>query len=358
LDKPCNTPGTAGDGWPPTSVWPGYFCTQTLATGCSFDLRGQSRCGITTYSSLPPQDQYLSDHTMGGLSSLADYCPLYSTTKSCVDNTNTGSSDEYYGVNSRCFVDSLTDATSIGGSSSVGSMVNSAFNQVTQQMGCYESYCAFETNTTTLVMKVVVDNLAYLCPADKSISVSGKAGSIVCPPATQIVAVCANEPIDTSYPIIDSISPAAGKPNDTIQVYGTGFQMLANVSVDADCQTVTWVSSNQLTCVLASQDSYKDPLYIGALSSISTKKTVTVTNPDKRGTALVDAFELSVDFNLSAIDNFFALMARNPINTAIVCVAIFLGCLCCIYCMCAGRRSGGNNARSRRKDYRASGHYF
>jgi hypothetical protein len=50
-------------------------------------------CGVygavfTLCDAVPTQDQYLSDHTMGGLSPLADYCPLYSTTKSCVDNTS------------------------------------------------------------------------------------------------------------------------------------------------------------------------------------------------------------------------------------------------------------------------------
>ena len=116
-----------------------------------------------------------------------------------------------------------------------------------------------------------------------------------------------------------------------------------------------------------------------------------VENPDGRKAALLDAFELTIDFNIDALTGFIDLMVRNPLNTALVgiacnarpvsvraavvalfsspcvrrcaCVcsasrhaaAVLLGCLCCIYCCCSSS-GGGNNAKSRRRDY--GGFYF
>lgn len=76
LTKKCNSKDSdAGGGWPTPTTWPGYFCAdkqandmrstrvcggdaQSLvsqATSCAFDLRGKARCGIASYSSIPPE---------------------------------------------------------------------------------------------------------------------------------------------------------------------------------------------------------------------------------------------------------------------------------------------------------------
>lgn len=93
------------------------------------------------------------------------------------------------------------------------------------------------------------------------------------------------------------------------------------VMIDAPVLTVTFNSDTELVVVVASQDSFKDPRHLAALSALTEKKSVIVENPDGRKAALLDAFELTIDFNIDALTGFIDLMVRNPLNTALVGIA-------------------------------------
>merc|ERR1712146_103786 len=98
-------------------------------------------------------------------------------------------------------------------------------------------------------------------------------------------------------------------------------------------------------------DMFKSPTHI-----TQPEKSVILTNPDGRSTALVDGFSIEIELGTNVITNLFDLAVKNPMNTAILGIAFILSILCCIYCCCSG--SQGSSAKSRRKDYHGNGYYF
>ena len=110
-EKACND----DDGWPRKDAFPGYYCTDKRDTSCSFDLKGKARCGLIDWSAadIPNSQRYFGTSSgKGGLSQLADFCPYYSTTEFCSDESKKGSGGEKYGENSLCFANSLADLSS------------------------------------------------------------------------------------------------------------------------------------------------------------------------------------------------------------------------------------------------------
>jgi len=339
-------------GWPKAEVWPGYTCSDSLETGCSFDMRAKARCGLTDYSTpLPTEYQYFpGEPRKGGLSQLADYCPFFSNTDVCTASDKKGSGGEVYGADSRCFVNNVAN---IGGGD-VSGQLGAELSAVTQAMGCYRSFCS-DIGGNKLGLRIVVEGVAYSCKKDADIDVEGRTGTIKCPPQAQLDAVCEDLPQDDLWPEVDSVDPTSGQPEDTVTVTGRHFEKGATVIVDAECK-VKFISSTKLEVTLPSQENFKDPRHLSVFSKLQSKKSIVVENPkDKDGVTrkgiLKDSFEMNIDFDLNAFEGFLDLMARHPMQTAIIGIAMLLGLLCCLYCCCSSGKGGNRSQKSRRGEY-------
>lgn len=336
----------ADDGWPRADKFPGYFCTDQLQQTCSFDLRGKARCGIVDWSSgdIPTSQRYFgSSSTKGGLSQLADFCPFFSTTTFCRDKTQSGAGGETYGPNSLCFENTLVDSSSfVQKVSGAASGLNNKF------LNCFTAFC---TGSVAMpLIKVQINGVVYDCPAGAEISIDGKTGKLQCPSKAQVGVVCSEGvSIDNDFPEITSIEPKAGPPGTVVTVNGKKFKRGFTGSIDVPVKDTQFVSETQVKMMMQGADMFKNPLHL-----TNKMKTVVVTNPDGRSAALVDGFEVQVEIGLNVFQNLVDLAVKNPMNTGLICAAIFIGCLCCVYCCCSMK---GREKSSSRRDYRG-GYYF
>jgi leishmanolysin len=336
----------ADDGWPRPDEFPGYFCTEQTQQSCSFDLRGKARCGIVDWSSgdIPTSQRYFgSSSTKGGLSQLADFCPFFSTTTFCRDTTQSGAGGETYGRNSLCFENTLVDSSSFVQkvSGAAGGLSNKFYN-------CFTAFCT--GSVAAPLIKVQINGVVYDCPAGTEIAIDGKTGKLRCPPKAQVAVVCSEGvSIDNDFPEITSIEPKSGPPGTIVTVNGKNFKRGFTGSIDVPVKDTQFVSATQVKMEMQGPDMFKNPLHL-----TNKMKTVVVTNPDGRSAALVDGFEVQVELGLNVFQNLVDLAVKNPMNTGLICAAIFIGCLCCVYCCCSMK---GREKSSSRRDYRG-GYYF
>ncbi|KAK7199199.1 major surface protease gp63 [Novymonas esmeraldas] len=89
------------------SQFPGMFCGSANRTDlvCASDRLGVGRCNVVNYDSpLPPQFQYFSNATLGGVDEEMDYCPYVAAFRNAKCSFDGGFlRGSVYGARSRCF---------------------------------------------------------------------------------------------------------------------------------------------------------------------------------------------------------------------------------------------------------------
>eukprot|EP01135_Chromosphaera_perkinsii_P009019 Nk52_evm37s1569 gene=Nk52_evmTU37s1569 len=154
------------------------FCTQTTE-GCSYDHLAKAQCTVTTgWSNIPSIYRYFGSSGKGGLSSYADFCPLYMpySNGDCRDESNYVSTLERYrgerwGSQSRCFVSTLSSGSPDG----------------RQRGRCYEHRC------TMGELEIRISGSSWKkCPTGSQVSFSGFSGNVKCP---ENKALCSDLPV-------------------------------------------------------------------------------------------------------------------------------------------------------------------
>mmetsp|Transcript_19831 Transcript_19831/g.16984 ORF Transcript_19831/g.16984 Transcript_19831/m.16984 type:complete len:159 (-) Transcript_19831:132-608(-) len=97
--------------------WP-EFCSDADYNGCYWGHEYKGRCGITTKGLDYSEYNYWHNFTASS-DDFSNNCPYWDTFEtpiSCKDTTQTSSTyfDEVFGMNSRCFVNTLADESSFG----------------------------------------------------------------------------------------------------------------------------------------------------------------------------------------------------------------------------------------------------
>ncbi|KYQ92291.1 hypothetical protein DLAC_06775 [Tieghemostelium lacteum] len=140
--------------------FPGMWCSsQNVVTGCSPTRAGKGACKVVSYGqSLAPANQHFVDPTLGGVDDIADYCPFYSETEYCQDESKQSSANtqigETYSLTSKCF--EFTFSNDDG-------------------MACLSQRCS-----ATNVLEIQVAGTWYQCPNSTS-SIVANGYTVPCP---------------------------------------------------------------------------------------------------------------------------------------------------------------------------------
>eukprot|EP00163_Fabomonas_tropica_P005191 TRINITY_DN1465_c0_g1_i1.p1 TRINITY_DN1465_c0_g1~~TRINITY_DN1465_c0_g1_i1.p1 ORF type:complete len:516 (+),score=104.34 TRINITY_DN1465_c0_g1_i1:927-2474(+) len=226
---------------------PEHYCSDSSVEACTLDRRAKGFCGVVQYSTSLPSlyAPFPSTPTLGGLDTLADYCPYivgYSNGL-CTDTNNQKDADplgQVFSSRSRCMMSTLTD--------------KQYSNDEQRRMACYPVACV--QTSVGVRIKIQVGKFWLDCPGSSGgrIVAPGFDGDVICP---DVASMCKTEKLEQNWPVLNTTAPVL--PNrgresggTRITISGENFDEERTYKVligDRRCRAVRYKTPQSLQCV-------------------------------------------------------------------------------------------------------------
>jgi len=165
-----------------------------------------------------------------------------------------------------------------------------------------------------------VDDVWYDCPAGGQITVEGYGGHIQCPDQRALTSVCAGNAIDSSWPVVSSVSPRVGGPGTKVTIFGSGFSNVTRVVIHAECQQIEVVEEGIVVVTVPHSIHFASPAHL-------VRSSVDVMVLDEKGRMGVgrSMFDVKVDLDLEWISWFLSWIAHHwpQVLCALIAVGVF-----------------------------------